>query len=244
MKLALPAVKVNVNVQVSNNKLLTTEVINQYVLKYINNHNILFLSPRVLSRQIINDFPLVENVIIRKYFFPSPRIYVSLIEKQIWAIVYSTNNVQMDKNPKYVTLDGELINNINMEEHLITVFRIHADDINALTTEQVNKIKEFLDILDRKMKKVINYIHINVDSEITFVLNNESKVYLGYIDNDLKSQKAKLDSAIKLLLEREINPKYVDLSPESHVVIKPDPDNTNGKSNLFKKIFKKSKSSE
>lgn len=188
----------------------------------IYNKHILLLNPIKLRKQFIN-YPLIEDVEIRRWLFPLPaKVEISIIEKKPWMKIYFKinqdnryNEVLIDKNGTILPLPP----NQKVESIIPAKFIISTDSENInLNKNQIKTIK----LIDKYYNEgdLLKPAEFDITNPYNIILQmNNNKVNIGSVIQ--LPVKIKILSLMKNKIdEYKENLDYIDLRFWENPVLK------------------------
>ena len=225
-----------IRIESYGNKFSNNELFQRELYSYLESRNFYFISPRELSKKLMEVLPIIENVAIRKYIFPDIKLVVSIKEKEVWGRVFYFAS---SKISSYLTSKGDIIssNCINIESLPKNLLNIYFEEGFAPTSLLLSNLKNFLDeILKRKLIQIVE-IKINKNNEVEIKSQDGLIIKVGQLQNDFFIKLQRLETVMKLIKNGIICIEYLDLNYEGSAVIKPCLDKSK-KKRVKLKIFK------
>ena len=209
-------------------EILGARVINQNfllsdILKQTNIKNFFLLSPKKISCNLLDSFKLLEDVVVRKYIFPEIRICVFLREKNIWARILNTKNINQIS---FVTNEGDIIlgsylNPNNIPTNILDIYS--QNDLNTLSKDRLVIIKDLSEHLKNYEKFLVSSFIIDNKSNLDFSLRVDGKllrVKAGNINETLFNKIKSLSEIIETVGAKLNEIKYIDLTLDTGAIIK------------------------
>ena len=210
-------------INIFNNKLLNINSIYDSVFNLSHGKNLFSISPRELSKKIIQSNQLLEGLVIRKYLYPQPAIVVFVKEKDIWAVVnYETSNM----NEKYVTSDGDLISfknlQLNFDNDLLKnqLVSILCNGQLQLSKENLLLLKNIFHVMQNRFNCKINKFYISNNKKIEIFTSSNLRIKLGLLSPNLIGSLSKLNEIFNLVKKNSYIIHYIDISLENGALVK------------------------
>ena len=208
-----------VTIELSKNCLLKNEYIIQTISKEISGKNFFFISPRILTKNLLSSCGLLKDVVIRKYLLPELKLLVFVKEKQLWGKLINNTG---ENNPVYVTNEGNLVSGdyINFDllpGDLILVFCTNNKFVSEAT---LLLLKDTLNFFNTSLKIQINKFLVTDRNTLEIYTDNSIKIDAGYIDPNLLTKITKLKGILNQIKKNSYLIQYIDLSLENAAVIK------------------------
>lgn len=210
-------------INVINNKYVNDKWLKEIVLKNANNKNIFIVSPRYISKVIVSELSLFKAIFIRRYFFPKPKIFIVLNEKNIYSKVYFKNDLF------YMTDEGELIN-----PKYLNLTKLPSDLISVYIDERPNvfskNIFSTISRLSRSLEKLnIKVLKFLLDKKTNlFVYSTEEQIIcLGMVNNgEVLQNLMLLQPTLELIQKNSVMMKTIDLRENSYAILRKESDNS------------------
>ena len=199
-------------VEIVNNKIIPTHIINQELKEIKINHVPIFLMSVKPVKKALFKNPVMKNIFVRRYGFPA-RIQIIVKERTPIAII-KTNLIS--KPSAFFTTDGILIN--------YKPYMILEDDISILKiiTNQNSLKKEFNVKKIKKKKKIVKAVETYSDEKVEYIdMRNPNDVYvkikttsirLGTLDSTVFERIKRIYTILPQVSEVNSRVKYIDLS--------------------------------
>ena len=84
--------------EISKSYLLKDEYISQNISKQVAGKNFFFISPKVVTKNLLLSSGLLKDVVVRKYLFPELKLLIFVKEKQLWGKLITNN----ENHPTYI----------------------------------------------------------------------------------------------------------------------------------------------
>jgi hypothetical protein len=144
---------------------------------------------KIIEENIILEYSHIEKILYKSYsniYNIDEIIYNTLIDcKSIDEIKYNILNLNKQKQTKYVSIKNKLINKINeINKNLdIIQYEKYNDDQISKFNKQILDINNDIDIIDKKIKNIVNYINYN-NLSIQSEFDTNCSICLEQINND------------------------------------------------------------
>lgn len=226
----------NLELHLLNVNLLDKKQLSDSVVELLGRDNFLLVSTKEISKKIKEKFPILENVVIRKYILPSMKLLVTVQEKNIWGevFIYGSSIFYVTDKGDLVSLD--ILDKNRLSTNLIKVY------ISRNSIPERNQLL-LLKVLLEKIKKLnlpINKIIINSEQNLIIeMIDGESQICVGKIDDKALIRINRLETILQVVNERSLMIKYLDLNLDNSAILKTyseDKLDTNKKS-FFHKIM-------
>ena len=208
-----------VAIELSKSCLLKDEYIVQTISKEISGENFFFISPRILTKNLLSSCGLLKDVVIRKYLLPELKLLVFVKEKQLWGKLINNTG---ENNPVYITNEGNLVsgNYINfnlLPANLILVFCANKKFASEAT---LLILKDILDFFNTNLKIKIKKFLVTDRNTLEIYTDNSIRINAGYIEPNLLAKITKLRGILNQIKKNSYLIQYIDLSLENAAVIK------------------------
>ncbi len=219
--------KKEIKVEIVKNNLVRSDFISNIVLRQTAAKNFFFIVPRKISNELVLSCGLLRGVVVRKYLFPNPELFVFVSEKTLWAKFLLNNQLL------YVTDEGDLVKldclNIKLLPSDLTV--LTASNLVNVSQNVLLILKNIYDFFDTSLKIKIARLNITAKNTLEIYTDNSIKINAGYIDKNLLEKIFKLSDVLNQIKKQSYLIQYIDLSLENGAVIKKT-DETNDKKSL------------
>lgn len=175
------------------------------------------LSTKDLSRSVLNEIPVLKNIVIRKYLFPALEINCYLNEKAVWGKYICED----EGHDVYILDDGEktlakYLNLDNLKESELKKLCFKQE----ISNEKMQSLMQILDKIDKQKIVIINKVTLAEDGNIQFVTDENVLIKAGKFDEDLTERVSKLNDAITVVQQKDYKVSYIDLTLDNSVAIK------------------------
>ena len=209
--------KSDIRIEVLNGRLLNEAYVIHDIELHVDKKKFLFLSPRSLSEGLLASFPLLQDVVIRKYIFPEVKLVVLLREKGLWGKLANKTR----KIPEgYVTEYGDFVQADYVNVELLPLDLIPVETYDFVSTPELFVLKRILDYFRESLKLPIEKFLITKKKTLEIYAANSIKVNAGIVDEMLLDKVVKLKDIFKLMKSELSLIQYVDLSLEKGAIVK------------------------
>ncbi len=216
-------------IEIAKSYLSKDEYISQNISKQVAGKNFFFISPRVVTKNLILSSGLLKDVVVRKYLFPKLKLLIFVKEKQLWGKLITNN----ENYPIYITNEGNLVSGdyINLKLLPVDLTLVLCRNSKLLPEGVLLILKDVLDFFNTNLKIKINKFLVTDKNTLEIYTDNSITINAGYIDSNILKKITKLTEILTQIKKNSYLIQYINLSLENGAVIKKADD---------KKINKKS----
>lgn len=189
------------------------------------------LKPQQVAEELMDRFPLIEQAVVRRRFFPKQALLVSVTEKPLWGLIYRQPlTPSVIKHPSLVVSSDNLIFPLaslaNFQayqaEHqqYLTHLLIPAHRQEMMTALQLKQLQALADRIRSYPDLGLRYIDLSDPNQLTLVCHGPD-VYLGRLDETWETRFDRLISLMPHYKKWTGEMRAIDLRWDNQVTLHP-----------------------
>lgn len=183
------------------------------------------------SHELMDRFPLLAHVEIRRRFLPTQSLMISVSEKPLWGLIYRTStDLKNEKLPSLVVSEDNLIFPVKSLDRFVQYQQTHRQELMSLlipssrqevmTAFKLTELQRLTQALRQYSDLPIRYLDWSQPEKLTLVCDGPD-IYLGRLDETWEKRVKRLAALMPHWKAWTGKMRAVDLRWENQVTLHP-----------------------